>query len=119
MWHCTSQNRCNIYISLFPKPKRRSVLDCDGTIKFTLGSCPPTQRAPSSMSSFTSDDPELLSQETLRLRRHIGLGDRPEMPPPEDPPAHIVLFFIECALDSRNGAACKLPTCTEKIRPGE
>lgn len=71
------------------------------------------------MSAFPPDYQELLNSETLRLRRHIALGDGPGMPPPGDYPICIVLFFIECAPDSRNGAACKLPTCTERIWPGE
>jgi hypothetical protein len=71
------------------------------------------------MSSFTPNYQATLRWETLQLRRHIGLGDSPGMPPPADPPACIVLFFIERAPDSRNGAACKLPTCTERIWPGE
>jgi hypothetical protein len=71
------------------------------------------------MSSSTPDYEATLRNESQRLRRHIGLGDSPGMPAPGDPPECVVLFFIEGAPHSRNGAACRLPACAERISPGE
>src|SRR6266516_365290 len=61
----------------------------------------------------------IISDETKRLRRHLGLGESPRMPPSSTPPDCIPLFFIERAPSSRNGARCKLPSCSERIEPDQ
>lgn len=53
------------------------------------------------------------------LRRHLGLPESPGIPPPEQFTGPAPLFFIEVAPDSsRRGANCKLPGCSDLIRPG-
>lgn len=60
-----------------------------------------------------------LPQTTL-LRRHLGFGDSPGLEPSFDtPPTSAVLFFIERAPHSPNGAKCRLATCPGQISPGE
>lgn len=59
-----------------------------------------------------------IEDETRRLRRHLGLGESPEMPP-GTPPDCTPVFFIERAPKSRNGAKCQLPGCLNRIRPKE
>lgn len=59
-----------------------------------------------------------IGEETKRLRRHLGLGDFPGLPSSTTPPACTPLFFIERAPSSRNGAMCKLPTCSDRIKQG-
>ena len=61
----------------------------------------------------------IISNETKGLRRHLGLGESPGMPPSTHPPARVPLFSIERAPSSPNGAKCKLLSCSDKIEPGQ
>lgn len=60
----------------------------------------------------------IITDETKRLRRHLGLAESPGMPP-RTPPACTPLFFVERAPSSRTGAKCQLPCCSDRIRPGQ
>ena len=71
-------------------------------------------------SSSSTSDQRIIEAETKYLRLHLGLGERPGMPVSSTPPAIQPLFFIELTPpSSRNGAACKLPTCSDRIKPGD
>lgn len=71
----------------------------------------------SSPSLAEVEDP--ISKESKRLRRHLGLGDTPDMPPSNPPPDVMPLFLIERAPGSRNGSKCKLSSCSKRIMPGQ
>jgi hypothetical protein len=62
---------------------------------------------------------KIISEETKRLRRHIGLGDTPELPGSGTPPDCVPLFLIERAPYSSDRAKCKLSSCIDRIRLGK
>ncbi len=61
---------------------------------------------------------DVIRNETKWLRRHLGLGECPGIPP-RSPPACAPIFFIERRPNSRDGAKCQLPCCPDRIRPDE
>ena len=60
-----------------------------------------------------------ITNETEQLRRHLGLGKSPGMPPSSTPPVCIPLVFIERAPSALRGASCKMPSCLDRIEPGQ
>lgn len=67
-------------------------------------------------SSYLDDVPDTIGDEAIRLRRHIGPGDTPGLPSSITPTDSVPLFLIERAPWSPRGAACKLPTCSNRIK---
>src|SRR5436190_12574473 len=76
-------------------------------------------RIPTGNASSSCESEEDVSQETKRLRCHLGLGESPGMPFSSIPPECVPLFFIECAPDTNNGARCKIPSCPDRIESGQ
>jgi hypothetical protein len=71
------------------------------------------------VSSSAEDVEDMISNETKILRRHLGLGESPGIPPQSNPPVTQPLFFIEIAPSAPRGANCKLSTCGDKIEAGD
>lgn len=60
---------------------------------------------------------DLISSQTIALRRHLGLGEQEGMPRSRFPPKIQPLFFVERSPTAR--ARCMLATCSESIKSGQ
>lgn len=60
---------------------------------------------------------DLISSQTIALRRHLGLGEQEGMPRSRFPPKRQPLFFVERSPTGH--ARCKLATCGESIKSGQ
>lgn len=71
------------------------------------------------VSSSAATGQDSINEENRRLRRHLGVGDYPGQATSSTLPDSIPLCFIEIAPRSRDDVKCKLPSCSDRIEPGQ